>query len=120
MDFTIFRNEQDMARQTADEIAQDLRRNPRQLLCVAAGFTSVGLFRELADRCRRGELDFSRASFVAMDEWLDMDADTEGSCGWLLRTELITKVNYQEGNVFLFNGKNRDYASECARAVQFI
>ncbi len=119
-DFRIFPDYESICRKAADEIAENLHENPRQLLCIAAGHTSLGVFRELTNRHERGEIDFSQAGFVAMDEWADMDENTEGSCGWLLRKEFLSKAGYARERVFLWNGKAKDITAECKRAEDFI
>lgn len=119
-DIIVFPSQTEMCRKAADEIIDDLRKNPQQLLCIAAGHTSLGLFRELVRRFQAGEIDFSKAGFVAMDEWAGMDAATEGSCGWLLETEFLSKVDYPKERVFLWDGKARDQAGECERAADFV
>ena len=116
----VFPSQEEMCQKAAAEIIDSLKENSRQLLCIAAGHTSLGVFRELVRRFRAGEMDLSEASFVAMDEWTGMDAATEGSCGWLLETEFLSKVDYPADRVFLWDGKAQDQARECERAADFI
>lgn len=120
LDITVFENYMAMSRKASEAIVQNLKINPKQLLCIAAGHTSLGVLQELVDLYERREVDFSKASFVAMDEWTEMDEYTEGGCGWFLRKNFLEKVNYSEGNVFLWNGKAADYETECKRAQSFI
>lgn len=120
INFQMFSDYETMCKRTADEIAENLMENPEQLLCIAAGHTSLGVFRELIRKYQNQEIDFSKASFVAMDEWLYMDAETEGSCGWFLVEEFLKKVNYPKERIFLWNGNAENYVQECELALKFI
>ncbi len=120
MEFRVFSDYEKMCFTTAEEIAEDLKNNPKQLLCIAAGHTSIGVLQELVKRYKKKEIDFSQASFIAMDEWLQMNVETDGSCGWFLYEYLLKEVNYKENQVFLWNGKADSYEAEIERAQNFI
>lgn len=109
-----------MCRAVADEIADSLGRAPDLLICIAAGHTSLGVFEELIALHRKGEADFSRAAFLAMDEWLGMNKTTEGSCGDFLRRHFLRHVNFAAENVVLPDGLAEDPALECRRMEAFI
>lgn len=120
MNIEIFDSYADMCRITAKEILADLKDNPRQLLCIAAGHTSLGLFRELVQAYKEGRADFSKASFVAMDEWLYMSPDTKDSCGCFLMEHFLNHVNYHPQNVRLWDASKKDMATECNEIETFI
>lgn len=120
MNTQIFDTYESMCHYVANEIISDLEKNPRQLLCIAAGHTSLGVFEGLVKAYREGRADFSRASFVAMDEWLNMSADTTESCGYFLREHFLKHVNYAPENVRLWNGTADDPQKECCAVEAFI
>lgn len=70
MQFKVFPDDTLLSSAVADAICGQLRQNPRSLLCLAAGHSSLGVFQELVRRYRQNEVDFSQAGFLAMDEWL--------------------------------------------------
>jgi glucosamine-6-phosphate isomerase len=102
------------------EICTAISVNPEFLLCIAAGFSSLGVFEGLVKAFKNKTVDFSRASFVAMDEWIGMDDKTPGSCGELLRKKLLDHVNFKEENIRLFNGKTENPEKECKEVEIFI
>ena len=116
----IFESYEAMCREIAVEIRADLKDRPRQLLCIAAGNTSLGVFKELIRMYREKEIDFSKASFVAMDEWVGMDETTPGSCGNFLVKYFLKHVNYPREQVRLWNGKAADLEAECRSVENFI
>lgn len=120
MNFRIFEEFDEMSRQVADEIIGLLRRNPAALLCIAAGHTSLKLMEFLKEAYKEGTIDFSKASFVAMDEWLGMSDATPESCGSFLRKNFLDDVNFQPENVFLFDATVSDLDGMCRSANRFI
>lgn len=116
----IFESYEAMCQKIAEEIQEDLKTHPQQLLCIAAGNTSLGVFHELIRMYREGSVDFSEASFVAMDEWVGMDEHTPGSCGNFLVKHFLRHVNYPSGQVRLWNGKAGNLEAECRSVEDFI
>ena len=116
----IFESYETMCLEIAEEIRADLKNHPRQLLCIAAGNTSLGVFDELIRMYREGSVDFSKASFVAMDEWVGMNETTPGSCGNFLVKHFLDHVNYPREQIRLWNGKAADLETECRSVEAFI
>lgn len=116
----IFKSYQDMCRQIAVEIRNDLKNNPQQMLCIAAGNTSQGVFEELINMYKNKEIDFSKAYFVAMDEWVGMNKDTPDSCGNFLIRNFLQYVNYPEEHIKLWNGNAEDLEAECQSVETFL
>lgn len=120
MDTKQFNTYDEMCRVTAEEIIADLKENPQQMLCIAAGHTSLGVFTHLIQAYKDGRADFSNAWFAAMDEWLGMDAHTPESCGNFLVENFLSHVNYPPTHVRLWDGKAADTAAECRSVMDFI
>lgn len=120
MEVNIFNTYEAMCRKTADEIAADLKNNPAQMLCIAAGHTSLGVFKCLVEDYNKHLIDFSRAFFVAMDEWLNMSWETTESCGAFIMEHFIKYVNYPPENVRLWDGTKSNVQQECADVERFI
>jgi galactosamine-6-phosphate isomerase len=116
----IFEDYDTLCGEVAGEICRALQVNPSLLLCIAAGHTSLGLFKRLIRAEEEGRIDFSSSAFVAMDEWLGMDEDTPGSCGELLRKKFLNHVNLKSDQICLFNGAASDPGIECRRVEEFI
>lgn len=116
----IFKSYQDMCKQIAEEIRDDLKKNPQQMLCIAAGNTSQGVFDELIDMYQKKEVDFSKAYFVAMDEWVGMNGKTQDSCGNFLIKNFLQYVNYPKEHIRLWDGKAEDLEVECQEVEMFL
>lgn len=120
MNTKIFDTYESMCSCVADEIIENLNQNPRQLLCIAAGHTSLGVFKCLITAFNEGRADFSKASFVAMDEWLHMSENTKESCGYFIQENFLKYVNYAPENVRLWDGTTADLQKECDDVQHFI
>lgn len=120
MNTQVFNSYDSMCQCVAEEIIQNLKENPHQLLCIAAGHTSLGVFRHLIEAYHSGHADFSKAGFIAMDEWLHMTADTRESCGYFIYENFLKYVNYSQENVRLWDGSASDPEGECKAVESFI
>ena len=73
----------------ADLMAGVIAANPSAALVLATGDTPMGMYRELAARRQRGELDTSRLRVFQLDAYLGITPDDRRSLyGWLLRSFL--------------------------------
>ena len=118
--FTRFESYEDLCRAIVEEILCALSKKPDLLLCIAAGHTSLGVFAGLKEAVNSGRADFSRAAFVAMDEWQEMSVHTPGSCGAFLKESFLNGVNFKPENIRLFDGTAEDGQGECAAVEDFI
>lgn len=114
MEIKRFENEEAIALATADLFCEHLKNKPESVLCVAAGHSSIGPLKILVERYERGEVDFSKAKFIAMDEWLHMNETVPGSCGDFLHKNFLDRVNFAPENIRLIDGCAEDMEAECA------
>lgn len=76
----------DLARAAADIVVTTVAERPDAVMALPTGSTPLGLFAEIVRRIQAGEVDFSRARFFCLDEYLGVDADDPNSLtGWLFR-----------------------------------
>lgn len=104
----------------ADVICKQLEEKPDSLICIAAGHSSLPLCEELIKRYNQKQVDFSKAYFIAMDEWLYMNPSISGSCGDFLVKNFLSHVNFPEEHIRLFDGLADDTTAECADVKQLI
>ena len=114
MELKRFENQKAIEIATADLFCEQLKKKPDSVLCVAAGHSSIGPLQILVERFKRGEVDFSKAKFIAMDEWLYMNETVPGSCGDFLHKQFLDRVNFKKENIRLIDGCAEDMNAECA------
>ena len=115
MKIRIFQTPGRAARALAREIARAVSRNPRLVLGLPTGRTSIPVYRELVDLGRAHQIDFSRATTFNLDEFLGLSADDPRSYHAFMRRHLFDHVNLSRRRTHLLNGSTRDVTAECIR-----
>jgi glucosamine-6-phosphate deaminase len=78
-----------LSRVGAEYLAGRIAAQPDAALVLATGDTPMGVYRELAERRARGELDTSRLRIFQLDEYLGVPTDDRRSLyGWMWRAFL--------------------------------
>jgi glucosamine-6-phosphate deaminase len=102
-----------MSRIGAAIVADVIAARPEATLLVATGETPMGLYRELAARRERGELDASRLRVVQLDEYLGIGPDDRRSLyGWMLRS-FVAPLGVPVANVIRLPGQPADPGAAC-------
>lgn len=110
-----------MSRRCAQLMAQCLRQKPNALLCLAAGSTALGTFREFIRMVRSGEVDVSQARFVSLDEWVGLSEEArEEDCGHFLHRNFYDPLDIPPERLTLFDPDAPDLEAECARIDRVI
>lgn len=108
-----------MSRRCAELVKACLDEKKDALLCFPAGSTVVRTCEILKEMKEQGEVDFSQAEFVALDEWLDLDDESE-DCTHFLKKHLYGPLEIKPEKMHLFNIHAEDLQKECARIDQII
>lgn len=108
-----------MSRKSAELIADCVRSKPDALLSLAAGSTAARTYEILAQMAQKGEIDFSRTQFVALDEWLDL-ADESENCQAFLRKHFYGPAGIPDERITFFDVHATDREQECKRVDQVI
>ena len=109
-----------MSRQAANIISAQIILKPDSVLGLATGSTPIGAYRQLIDRYRMGDLDFSGIRSVNLDEYLGLSADDPRSYACFMRKNLFDAINIKPENTFIPDGCATDPTEECARYNQLI
>lgn len=93
---------------------------PEVLLCFATGNTPVGTYRLLVQKAKEQQVDFSKCSFIGLDEWVGVPGDKSGSCEYILYEQLFRPLGIEEVQIHLFDGMAEDIAAECSKMNAYI
>lgn len=89
MDLMIVNNYQEMSQTGADWLIEAIREKPDAAIVVATGDTPMGIYRELATRRVREQLDTSRVRVFQLDAYVGLAPDDRRSLfGWMRRSFL--------------------------------
>ena len=88
----------------ADMIERLVRAKPECTLGLATGSSPVGMYKELARRCREEGLDFSRVKSVNLDEYVGLEPTHDQSYRYFMDTNLFDHINIDKRNTFVAKG----------------
>ena len=108
------RDYEDMSRKAANVISAQIILKPNCVLGLATGSTPIGTYAQLADWCKRGDLDFSQVSTYNLDEYRGLSHDDPQSYHYFMRKNLFDLVNIDLENTHVPDGSNPDVEAACA------
>lgn len=108
-------NYHQMARKAANLISAQVISKPQSVLGLATGSTPLGIYRQLIDWYRKGDLDFSAVTTVNLDEYIGLDGDNPQSYRYYMNHHLFDHVNVDRARTFVPSGVAADMAAECTR-----
>ena len=88
----------------ADIIEKAVREKPDCTLGLATGSSPVGMYQELARRCREENLDFSRVRSVNLDEYVGLAPDHDQSYRYFMDDNLFDHINIDKKNTYVAKG----------------
>lgn len=102
-----------LSRVGADLVTDVIVRKPAATVVAATGETPVGLYRDLAGRSGRQEIDGSRLCVFQLDEYLGVGPEDRRSLyGWMKR-ELLDPLRIPDEHVVRLRGEADDPESAC-------
>lgn len=120
MQLKIFADYHSLSEQCAREIASFVRQKPDAVLCLAAGDTPRLAYTCLRRIAGNENMNFAKCSFIALDEWVGIPPESEGSCYFFLRENLFKPLAIAPPQIHVFNALSPDLSSECERMDKLI
>ena len=120
MRFYKVENYEQLSQKAADIIASQVILKPDCVLGLATGSSPLGAYAKLAEKCEKGELDFSKVTSVNLDEYVGLDGTNDQSYRYFMNTNLFEKVNIDINNTNVPNGCAEDINAECERYDKLI
>lgn len=114
------KNYQDMSRKAANIISAQIIMKPDCVLGLATGSSPIGIYAQLVDWYKKGDLDFSRVSTVNLDEYRGLSHSDPQSYYHFMHENLFRLVNIREDATHVPDGTNLDAASACAAHEEVI
>ena len=83
----------DMSRKAANIISAQIIMKPECVLGLATGSTPVGLYKQLVEWYKKGDLDFSAVKTINLDEYKGLSQDNDQSYYYFMHQNLFDHVN---------------------------
>lgn len=111
---------EELSRRAAGLIAAQVLLKPNCVLGLATGSTPIGTYQKLAEWHKTGELDFSGATSVNLDEYIGLDGSSDQSYRYFMNHNLFQYINLPLSRTYVPNGKAEDMQQECENYDQLI
>lgn len=103
----------DMSRTAANIIASQVVMKPDCVLGLATGSTPIGTYKNLVEKYKNGDLDFSAVTTVNLDEYKGLPRENDQSYYYFMHDNLFDHVNVKPENTYLPDGTKIDAEEEC-------
>ena len=110
----------DMSRKAANIMSAQVIMKPRAVLGLATGSTPVGMYRQLIEWYKKGDLDFSQVTSVNLDEYKGLSGDNDQSYRYFMNTNLFDHINIDKSRTYVPNGLEEDADKACREYNEII
>lgn len=114
MKFITVESYEKLSRQAANIISAQVIIKPDCVLGLATGSSPVGIYRQLIDWYRKGDIDFSSVTSVNLDEYVGLKGDHPQSYRYFMQTNFFDHINIRPENTYVPCGCASDFDRECA------
>ncbi len=112
MNFIKVETYEKLSKIAADIIGAQVILKPDAVLGLATGSSPLGTYAILAEKCKNGELDFSKITSVNLDEYIGLDGNNDQSYRYFMDKNLFEKINIDINKTYVPNGCADDLTKE--------
>lgn len=113
MKLEIFDNYEGLSLRAAKEIIGAIQRKPSAVFCLATGDSPKRTYELLTNEVTQSGVDFSKAHFIGLDEWVGIPPSNPGSCHYYLDTNVFRPLGISAARIHLFDALSKDLPNEC-------
>ena len=115
MNIITVKNYEELSKMAAHILAAQVIEKPDSVLGLATGSTPIGIYDCLAEWCKNGEVDFSKAATVNLDEYRGLDHDNDQSYYYFMNKHLFSRINIDPSRTNVPDGTEPDPEKESKR-----
>ena len=104
-----------MSRKAANILSANVILNPNCVLGLATGSTPIGIYKQLIDWYKKGDLDFTNVRSINLDEYVGLAPHHDQSYRYFMQTNFFDHINISPENTNVPNGLAADLEAECQR-----
>lgn len=120
MELKVFKDYNELSQQAADMIIETVRKKPEAVLCLAAGDTPKQTYVNMVQKAANKLIDFSRCTFIGLDEWVGIPPENEGSCHYFLYHHLFNPLKTPSSHIYVFDALSHDLPGEYSKMDSII
>ncbi|MCL2683710.1 MAG: glucosamine-6-phosphate deaminase [Synergistaceae bacterium] len=103
----------DMSRKAANILSAQVILKPNCVLGLATGSTPLGIYKQLIDWYRKGDIDFSEVTTVNLDEYAGLGKDDVNSYHYFMKQNFWDHVNISPERTHIPDGTASNAEIEC-------
>lgn len=103
----------DMSRKAANIISAQVIMKPNCVLGLATGSSPVGIYEQLIEWYKKGDIDFSQVTSINLDEYKGLSPENDQSYRYFMNTHLFDHINIDKARTFVPDGLEKDSAKAC-------
>ena len=109
-----------MSRRAANIISAQVIQKPDSVLGLATGSSPLGVYSQLIEWYKKGDLDFQNVSSVNLDEYCGLSPEHEQSYRYFMNHNFFDHINIDKYRTYVPNGLAADWETECANYDKLI
>ncbi len=111
----IYREEsyEKMSRRAANIISAQVIQKPDSVLGLATGSSPLGIYSQLIEWYKKGDLDFKDVTSVNLDEYCGLSPEHDQSYRYFMNHNLFDHINIDKYRTYVPNGLAEDWQTEC-------
>ena len=113
-------NYKEMSEKAAEIVSSQIILKPDCVLGLATGSTPLGMYGNLAEMCKNGDIDFAQVKSFNLDEYYPIKKDNEQSYFRFMNENLFSKINIDLKNTHIPDGEADDPELECEKYERMI
>lgn len=102
-----------MSRRAANIISAQVIQKPDSVLGLATGSSPLGVYSQLIEWYKKGDLDFKDISTVNLDEYCGLAPEHEQSYRYFMNHNFFDHINIDKYRTYVPNGLAADWETEC-------
>ncbi len=104
-----------MSGMAAQLVIEQVKAKPGSVIGLVTGGTTEGMYRQLVESYRQGQVSFGQVKTVNTDEYYKIAPDNDQSYQYYMQQRFFSQVDIKAENTLLVDGLAADPAEECAR-----
>jgi len=109
-----------MSRKAANIISAQVILKNNSVLGLATGQSPIGVYQQLIEWYKKGDIDFSQVTTINLDEYCGLPPSNAQSYRYFMDVNLFNHINIDPENTHVPNGVSMDAAQECVRYERLI
>ncbi|OLS02968.1 glucosamine-6-phosphate deaminase [Tissierella creatinophila] len=100
-----------ISKKAADILVSEVNNNSNITLGLATGSTPIGTYKEIVQRYKAKEVDFSNVKSFNLDEYVGLEGTNPNSYRYFMNENLFDHINIDKANTYVPDGKAKDLNS---------